>query len=187
MKRPKLSEAFAEGLAIAAKNRGGWAYVPSWLIGSLLMGAIAATFIPASFWSDSNWGVSVTFYGGLLAFDGLLLAIGWGAFSKIYEIIGAGDFAAFLRRNGLLNIHLLFVDLAQLSMVAAALATGIALVAVLCPLAMWVDRGALAISLGLSCYAIVKAVAATQAMHDLLWDKTNQPLTAPSTIARAVK
>jgi len=175
MSRPKLSESFAEGLAVAAKNRGGWAYVPRWLIGSLTLGGIAAAFMPGKFWAYANWGVSVTFYGGLLAFDGLLLAIGWGAFSKIYEIIGTGEFAAFLRRNGLLNIHLLFVDLAQMSMVAAALATGFALVSALCEMPLWLHRSTLALSIGLSCYAIVKAVGATHAMHDLIWDKANMP------------
>jgi hypothetical protein len=173
--RPRLSESFAEGLSIAAKARGVRAYIPGWAIICLALGSFAAWSLPAAFWKDTEWGTSMTFYGGLLAFDGLLLAIGWGAFAKIYEIIGTGDFAAFLRRNGLLPLHFLYIDLAQAALVLAALSTGTAAVMTLADVVLILDRAMMALSIGTSCYAVVKAMSATSAMHDLIWERANLP------------
>lgn len=182
-RRPKLSETFAEGLALAAKERGSKAYFPAWLIACVALGGIASAYIPTAFWSDDKWDVSITLFGGLLAFDGLLIAVGWGAFAKIYEIIGAGEFAAFLRRNGLLNLHFLYIDLAQLSMIFSALLTGLAMVLVLTQMSIYIDRIAFALAVGTSAYSVIKAMGATQAMHELIWESTNRDTSSQNQIS----
>ncbi|NJM51598.1 MAG: hypothetical protein HC843_12620 [Sphingomonadales bacterium] len=93
--RPSFASTLAKALSIGAKKRGIFAYIPLRLIGCVISGAIIAGFVPNSFWLNKNLGSSLAVYGGILAFNGLLLAIGWGAFSKIYEIIGTTDFSTF--------------------------------------------------------------------------------------------
>lgn len=172
--KPRLpfASTLAKALSIGAQKRGIFAYVPLRLIACVVSGAIIAGLTPNEFWLDKNQGASLAVYGGILAFNGLLLAIGWGAFSKIYEIVGAADFAAFLRRSSLLDIHIFFVDLVHGALIAAATVSFFGLVLLPINLPVLLDAVLFAFIIGLSLNSLLEAMRASAMMHDLLWDKS---------------
>ncbi len=150
-----------------------WRLFPFWLALGLAIGGVAAWFMPAVFWSNENWGVSTTVYSGFLAFNGLLLALGWNAFSKSYEIISTGEFAQFLRRNNLLLEHLFFIDLVHNALVLSVIASGFGLITLMLPLELRYDRIILVAVVGLSFFALTKALSAIRVMNDLIWEKAH--------------
>src|SRR3712207_1066163 len=105
-KRRSFAESFADALRVSAAKRGWRAYVPHVLLICLGLGAGGAYAVEAAFWSTEKWDVAATVYGGLLAFNALLLAVGWSAFSKIYEVISRGRLGEVLLKNKLLDEHL---------------------------------------------------------------------------------
>lgn len=170
MPKPKLSQNFADGLAIAAKNRGWHAYIPYALLTCLILGLILAYFIPEKLWNETDTSNGLTVYGGLLAFNSLLLAIGWSTFAKLYELIGSGPFSKFLKRNGILKYHILFVEISQFTLVFSSVISGFGMFSILLPFSLITDRLILATAVGFSLYALVKCIQCTQAMHDILWE-----------------
>lgn len=147
--------------------------LPFWLLAGLGIGCSVAWFVPAAFWNNANWGASVTVYAGVLAFDGLLLALGWGAFSKIFEILSSGDFAEFIRRNDLLEDHLFYVDFVHFTLMMSAFFAGLGLASVLLPLPLWLDRLILGVAVGVSLWASLKAGGAVKMMGALIWENAH--------------
>jgi len=168
--RPKFFTTFCQSVGDAYERKGVRAIIPWWLLVGFAVGGAVAWYMPAVYWSDGNWDVVTTVFTGFLAFDGLLLALGWGAFSKIYEILSTGSFAAFLRRNGLLSEHLFFVDAVHGALVLSAVSSGVALVTVLLPLPLLADRIIMASVVGLSLWSLAKALSAMRMMNDLVWE-----------------
>jgi hypothetical protein len=135
------------------------------------------------FWADEKWEVSAAVMGGMLAFNGILLAVGWGAFSKIHDIISEPEFSAFLKRHDILDIHMMFVDGTHFALAASALASFAALIGVLLPLPLLADKALFAISISASLNAVMEAFRATEMMNDLIWDKAHsdeRPSSQPS-------
>jgi uncharacterized protein (DUF2062 family) len=170
MGKPSLPQTFAEGLAIAAKKRGWTAYLPLRLAGAAVIALVIVWNLPSKLWSGDARSDLLAIYGGLLAFNGLLLAIGWSAFSRLYELIGSGPFSAFLKRNEILKYHILFIELAQLALVSSSLTSGFGLFSAWLPFLDWLDRTILGMSITLTAYAVFKAWESTQAMNELLWE-----------------
>jgi hypothetical protein len=173
MPRPSFAASYAKAFAIAAKKRGWRAYLPLRQILSLTLGAAAAYFMPQVFWLDEKWEVSAAVMGGMLAFNGLLLAIGWSAFSKIHDIISEPEFSAFLKRYDILDIHMMFVDGTHFALAAGALASFAALIGVLLPLPLLADQILFAITVGTSVNSVTEAFRASEMMNDLIWDKAH--------------
>ena len=169
--RPRFIETFGKTLQIATKKRGWRAIIPYRFAGAIAVGAIAAMAIPSIFWANDKWDISTAVYGAILAFNGLLLAIGWGAFSKIYEIIGEGEYAEFLRRHNILDIHIFFVEVVHLALAAAAIASALALIFLMFDLPLWIDRVVFSFLVGLSINSLAEAFRANGMMHDLIWEK----------------
>lgn len=169
--RPTFAATFAKALSIAAKKRGWRAYLPARL--SLCFGVafIPAYLVPTSFWSDAKWDISTAVYGSVLAFNALLLAIGWGAFSKIYEIIGSRRFGDFLGRHDMLDIHILFVGMVHAALAVSALASLAGLITLTIDFPVAADRIIFGTMIALSINSTAEAMRASDMMHDLLWDK----------------
>jgi hypothetical protein len=171
--RPSLAKSFASALNYAAEQRGWIAFVPYVVLASVGLGAYAAWSVPEAFWSDGKWDVSATVYGGVLAFNAILLAVSGNAFAKIYEIITGPTVGPVIRKHGLLEEHLAFVDVNQLTLVAAALASLAGLITVLLPVLVWVDRSLLAATFSLSAYSLVRTMQASKMMHELIWEQAH--------------
>ena len=108
--RPDFLASFFSALAERAEAGSLWKMLAVPVIAGAISGA-AAYYMPAEFWSDQRWDVSATVYTGVLTVNGLILALSWSAFSRIYESISAPKFSAFLRKHGLLNKCIVTVSL----------------------------------------------------------------------------
>jgi hypothetical protein len=151
--RPTLSVSLAMSLKASAESRGFLAYIPFIFGFCLVAGFVSAEFIPTEFWSLERWDVSTAVYAGLLAFNGLLMSLGWFAFSKIYEILASDRLGKMLTKHGLLGVHLAFIDVSHIVLISASALSGMGLVAVLVEAPLWVDKLALGSALGFTLYS----------------------------------
>jgi len=140
----------------------------------MLVGELSAYYVPAKFWSDDGWGTLATVYSGILTFDGILLAVGWSAYSKVYEIIGSATYASFMRRNDILDIHLVAIDLVLFFLTISAVLAGMGLIVALCPVPIMVDRALFGAMVGFALYSLVQTRRASGMMHDLIWDRAEE-------------
>lgn len=151
---------------------GGWpALFPVWVLSSLGLGGWLAWSLPATFWDGSKPEIPIAVMAGVLTFNGLTLALSWSSFGKIFEIIGAGEFSAFLRRNKLLSSYLVTVDWVHGAQVAAISATGLALFAPVLNLLPWAMKLIFGMSVAMSIYAVRQGIKASAIMQDLIWQK----------------
>ena len=142
--------------------------IPIWFIVFFAIGAAVAYFLPSKFW-DPLRDTSTIVYTGLLTFNGIVLALSWSAFAKIYDIIGAGRFASFLRDGKVLNSYLFAVRYIHASQMLAMVSSIGALMLLQfseTPL-IW-QRVALGAMLGFGMYAIKQAASAVGIMQDLI-------------------
>jgi len=171
--RPPLSKSIAAAIHYRVEKRGWLGFIPYVFAASSALGFWAAWSIPGSLWSDDAWDVSATVYGGVLAFNAILLAVSGNAFSKIYEIITRPPIGPILKKHGLLEEHLGFADLTQIVLVIAALASLAGLITVLLPAQLWVDRLVFAGSFSMSAYSLVRTVQTAGMMHELIWEQAH--------------
>src|SRR6056297_1964834 len=161
-KRPSLAVSLALSLQAGAESRGLLAYVPYVFAACLATGFASAEFVPADFWGDARWDVSTAVFAGLLAFNGLLLSLGWFAFSKIYEILANDGLGRMLTANNLLGVHLSFIDLSHLVLIAASVLSVFGLIGVLVGIPIWVDKLVFGSCLGFTLYGLTRAFSATK-------------------------
>ena len=171
-RRQAFLPSYLEALKGSAERRSWRAVVPIWIVACIVVGAIVSAFVPDLFWSDSKWDVSTTVYAGILTFNGLVLALGWAAFAKIYEIICAPHFSSYLKANGLLNGYIMYVSYIHIVQLCAVVVSAAGLISVLLDVgSIWADRAILALSIACTMYSIKQASAAISGMHDLIWQK----------------
>ena len=140
------------------------------MIIGLIAGGFPTMFIPTEYWSNCNWSIAITVFAGFLTFNGILLALGWSAFSKFYEILISTGLGNFLTRNDLLESHLFFIEFAQIILILSACWSGFALVSVLIPFPLIVDQGIMAIAVGLTIWALLNACSVITLINDLVWE-----------------
>jgi hypothetical protein len=136
------------------------------------LGAVAAWFLPSKFWNGDELDAVVGALGGLLTFNGIVLALCWSAFGKVYEIIGAGAFSAHLRKHNLLSHYLVFVRYCHLAQIVAITCTAFALAAVWLPLETWFLKVVVGASVASSIYAVRQGYSSSEVMQDLIWRKS---------------
>ena len=168
--RPKTLPSFIRAIQQEAEVSGVRAIFPYVLILCACVAGIVAYFIPGSFWTPEKRELSVAFYAGVLTFNGLTLALGWTAFSRIYDVLLRGDFGKYLMKNNLLNDYILQITFMHVFEIIAVVATAIGLVSVLLPnVPLWLDKLIFAGCLTSTAYAVKQAVSAVTAMNDLVW------------------
>lgn len=183
MKRPGFLTSLLDSWQLTLAHGKGRELIPYWIIGSAASGAAVVYCLPKTFWDGTKLDVSVSVLSGLLTFNGIILALCWSAFGKIYEIIGAGAFSAHLRKHQLLNHYLLFVGYCHASQVLAIALTGFAIFALWLPLKVWVIKVAVGGALAGSVYALRQGIATSTAMQDLIWRKSTFDERAPGITA----
>lgn len=169
--RPTLAVSLATVVRAKAESSGFRSFIPYVFIVCLAAGFAAAFFVPEEFWSNDRWDISTAVFAGLLAFNGLLMAMGWFAFAKIYEIVTGGIIGRLLTRNNLLGLHLAFIDISHVVLISASALSVIGLISVLVSLPTLVDQGLLGACLGFTLYGLARAFSATQMMNDLVWEQ----------------
>jgi hypothetical protein len=115
----------------------------------------------------------------MVTINGLLLALSWGSFAKIYEMAAEPKMANFLRRHDLLSSYVFQVDFIHLAQICALFWSGVALV--LCvvdhlptAISQWISlltiqRISLALVVASTRYALKYALGAVRIMQDIVW------------------
>jgi hypothetical protein len=168
--RPKFLPSFIGAIHEESKEFGWLAIFPFVLLSCAVGAVTIALIIPVQFWSESKRELSVAFYVGLLTFNGLILALGWTAFGRIYDALLRGDFGKYLMRNNLLNNYILHITYMHIFQIGAVVASVLGLIAVLLDdVPMSVSKTVFGTAIFFTAYAIKQAVDAVTAMNDLVW------------------
>lgn len=153
---------------------------PFWILAAIALGTSVVWFVPESFWSKGERATVISIFSAMVTFNGILLALCWSAFGKVYEIIGSGAFAAHLRKHNLLNHYLVFVGYCHFSQVLAISMTALAIFSLWLPFAPWFVRSIFVAAIASTAYAVRQGVATSTVMQDLIWEKSNfDAATAP--------
>lgn len=168
--RPKFLPSFIDLLREEAEQVGIRALVPFALITCGLVGAAAMLLVPSQFWAPEQMSSAIAVYAAATTFCGLILALGWNAFSRMYEILFRGAFAAYLLKNKLLNQYLVHIGFMNFCLLAATAVSGMGLVTVLwAGLPLAAERAIFGLSIALIIYAVKQTASAVSAMNDLVW------------------
>src|SRR5579862_5535855 len=114
--RPKFLPSFLEAIKQESELTGWRAVVPYVAVSCAILCSAVALYLPKAFWSEPKQEIATIVYSGILTFDGLILALGWAAFSRIYDVLLRGEFGQYLMRNNLLNgyiLHVTFMHIIQ--------------------------------------------------------------------------
>lgn len=171
LERPKFLPSYIKAIGQSVEKRGWKALVPVWTIVAGAFGAAAAYFIPVVFWVDRP-EIAVAVYIGVLTLNGLVLALSWNAFSRIFESISSQGFASYLMAKGRMNGYMVFVGYVHATQLFAVLASAVGLIVFLfsIPTVLY-NQIAFAVMIGASAYAMKTAAGAVTVMHDLIWQK----------------
>jgi hypothetical protein len=172
--RPKFLASYFDAMKERAHAKGWRGIIPVWLIIGFGAGAASSVCLPDALWTDTaNWQVIVGLYATDVTINGLLLALSWGAFARIHELlVSSSEFAIFLRRAKLFNGYLFYIDWVQGAQLLALLVAGAAMFSSLVPsIPVIAHKMILATSIAFSIYAIRYAVNAVTMMHNLVWQR----------------
>jgi hypothetical protein len=177
-RRPSFLEAWLEDLQEDLRRYGRAKLVPWLAFCCAGIGAIVTVLVPPDhFWAKPE--ISVVFFTATVTINGLLLALSWGSFAKIYELASEPKLAAFLRKNNLLKSYIFHVDFIHVAQVIALAWSGTALF--LCVISelpesishvvalVTLQKIALAGVVASSIYALRYAIGAVAIMQDLVW------------------
>lgn len=176
--RPSFLVAWLDDLRDDLARYGKRKLVPWTMLACCFVGVSVALLVPADhFWEKPE--ISVVFFTAAVTINGLLLALSWGSFAKIYELASAPPMASFLRRHGLLNSYIFHVDFIHVAQVCAVSWSGAALI--LCVIGhlphgvekylslLLIQKISLAGCVASSIYALIYALGAVRIMQDLVW------------------
>lgn len=185
--RPKFLPSYLEIIAKEAKESGWLAVLPYCFITFGLVGAAVAWFLSSDFYSNSRWDVSTAVYAGILTLNGLLLVLGWNAFSRMYDVLLRIDFGIYLAKNNMLNSYIVHIHYMHVFQILSVLASAIGLVSILFDqVPLYIDRIIFGTALWLTLYAIKQASDAVTAMNDLVWQAAFFELNKPGQGAKVV-
>jgi hypothetical protein len=187
-KRPSFIEAWLADLQDDVRRYGKRKLVPWAALLSCAIGIGVALLVPEEhFWVKPE--VSVVFFTAAVTINGLLLALSWGSFAKIYELASEPSMAAFLRRHNMLNTYIFHVDFIHYAQVVALSCSGIALIlsvvghlppAISGYVSLLVlQKISLATSIASSIYALKYALGAVHLMQDLVWNSAHMAAANP--------
>ncbi len=129
--------------------------------------------MPADLWAieDGRRPYSlVALFGALLTMNGLLLALGWNSFAKVYELCAASGFAEWLRQNDMVRTCVFLIDYIQIVLFSAIVITVSAfLLSLIGSLPIWLHRTSLGLTIGASIYALTYVIGAVRMVRDLIW------------------
>ena len=170
IERPKFLPTFLGALKEEAEDEGMLAIIPAYFIAFAAIGGTIAWRVPPSFWGDANLGSLTTLYGGVLTFNGLVLTLGWSAFSRVHDIIISKDIGAYIHKNGFLKDYLLQISYMHISQVMAAIFSGIGLATIVLEFKVaWVDVAVFASCITFTMYGLKQALDSVTMMNDLVW------------------
>jgi hypothetical protein len=185
MARPKFIKSLLDSWQLSLSQSREIDLIPYWILASAAVGAATAYNLPTAFWDGTKLDTTVSLMSGLLTFNGIILALCWSAFAKVYEIVGAGAFCAHLRKHNLLSHYLVFVGYCHAVQVVAMSITAFGLFSFWLPLQLWFVKIVLGASVAATVYAVRQGVATSAVMQDLIWSKSEFDASQPATVFQA--
>jgi hypothetical protein len=153
-------------------DEGRYKIIPFWILSFVAVGLIVSLYMPKEFWTQRRDNATVV-YAAILTMNGIILALSWGAFAKIYETISAPNFSTFLKEHGALDKFLFFVAYVHLAQLLALIASaGGLIITQFDTIGLFWQRIALATTIGLGSYAVKQAAGSVTVMHDLIRYRT---------------
>lgn len=168
---PPLAVTYIKGLSVSVGTRGWRAYVPMSFLFAVGVAATSFIMVPKAFWEPSNAGNAIMTYGGLLTFSGILLAVGWSSFSKVFEVLGRGNMSRMLKEKGILDVHFMYVSISNLLLIAFAIICAVGLVSLSIGKDIVLDRIILALMCGTGLMAITATFNMNNFLQRLIWDE----------------
>jgi hypothetical protein len=179
--RPSFLDAWLEDVRDDLRRYGPIKLVPWLLLFCVAVGVVVTLLVSReSFWDKPE--LSGMFFTATVTINGLLLALSWGSFAKIYELASEPKLAAFLRKHNHLRTYIFHVDFIHICQVIALGWSGFALV--LSVIDHWphalggalmlfaLQKISLAGVIASSIYALRYAIGAVRIMQDLVWYST---------------
>ena len=124
------------------------------------------------FWDKSHEDGVIALYVGILVLNGLILALSWSAFSRIFESISDGEFCSYLMEGNLLNGYIFYVEYLNLTQIISLICTSVAILSFITSiLSENADRVFFGIMITVSAYSIRTGYSAITVMNDLIWQK----------------
>jgi hypothetical protein len=186
MTRPTFLKSLLDSWQLSLSQGRERDLLPYWILLSGTVGGVVAYYLPIKFWNGERLDVAVSGLSGLLTFNGIVLALCWSAFGKVYEIVGAGAFCAHLRKHNLLSHYLVFVSYCHATQVIAISCTGFALFALWLPFEIWALKLFVGASFATTIYAVRQGIATSEVMQDLIWQKSEFDAGQPVAPVKAV-
>ena len=168
--RPKFLPSFFSALAERAEKKTLWRLIAALLI-TAGIGLAVALLMPDKFWIRRGGSIAATVFSVVLTLNGIIMALSWNAFSRIYESISAPAFGAFLRRHNLLNKYVVTVSYIHRWQLLAITVTAFALFFLFLEPGDFWNRVFLGAVVFVSVNAIHQASSAVEIMNDLLWQR----------------
>jgi hypothetical protein len=136
---------------------------------------------------DELWGkpeVAVVFFAAAVTINGLLLALSWGSFGKIYEIAGRPELARYLKEKKLLKTYIFHVDFIHYTQIVALACSGLALLVSVFDLSRLEEYVSIQLihdlvftsTIASTMYALRYALGAVTIMQDLVWHSASLPI-----------
>lgn len=170
--RPSFIELFLSVTADAYRSDGIKALFPWGILACSALGIAVGYYASASFWKNNS--VSITFYVGLLTFNGLLFAFAWSIFARIFENICENHFLAYLQSGDVLGSYIFVVAYVQIVLSFSVIITSFSLVALLFDfLPIIINRVLLGASIAACLYAVKETTGSVTTLYDLIWLKSH--------------
>lgn len=183
-RRPGFLESWLDDIRDDIGRYGSRKVVPWTALACALIGFATTSYVPKEhFWDKPE--ISVVFFTAAVTINGLLLALSWGSFAKIYEIASEPRLAKFLRRHRQLNGFIFHVDFIHYTQVSALSMSGLSLI--LCVVEnlperltsvitlLTMQKISMGLSVATSIYALRYALGAVRMMQDLVWYSAELP------------
>jgi hypothetical protein len=169
--RPTFVGSLLKSLSQSYERRGFRGLIP-WRTAVFAVGAaIAAYFVPAAFFTRVE--ACIPIYAGVLTLNGLLLALAWSAFAKIFENICSGEFAVYLHKNELTETYMFHISYIHVAQIVAVAASGLGLMLLAFgDIPLIVSKAMFFVLVFTSVYAINQAAGSVTILHDLIWYKS---------------
>lgn len=177
--RPSFLKAWLEDIQDDVARYGPKKLMPWFFLLCVAVGvAISVLVSRQNFWDKPE--LSTVFFTATITINGLLLALSWGSFAKIYELASEPKLAAFLRKHNHLRRYVFHVDFIHVCQLIALAWSGWALA--LSVIGHWphalggamvffaLQKITLAGVIASTIYALRYAIGAVTIMQDLVWD-----------------
>ena len=168
---PSLSVTYIKALSAAVQNRGWLAYIPFSFLSAAGAALCSFFLVPKSFWGATAIGNSIMIYAGILTFSGILLAVGWSSFAKVYEILGRGNLSRMLKNQNLLDVHFMYVSIANFMLTVFVVICAIGLLSLTVTKPVLLDQIILASICGSGILAITATFNISKFLQQLIWDE----------------